>query len=219
MVVVGVAHRLLPMFLLSYGASEWPARISLVTLSLGCLLIPLPFGSIAHLAAGIVVAIGVVAFLVQAGLFYRHRRRRTLDPGLRLASGGMLGLAVSLALAPIALRRGLADLPLLVAYVFVLLASVTVFIAGHYYKIVPFLIWYHRFGSLVGKRKVPRVAELYGERTAHVCGALMVAGAAITAVAIASGAVTLARIGAVSFALGACVEAAQMARLFTRRPT
>ena len=30
-----------------------------------------------------------------------------------------------------------------------LLGAIALFIAGHYYKIVPFLIWYHRFGPLV----------------------------------------------------------------------
>jgi hypothetical protein len=33
-------------------------------------------------------------------------------------------------------------------------------ITAHLYKIVPFLVWFHRFASLVGKQKVPMLADM-----------------------------------------------------------
>ena len=33
-------------------------------------------------------------------------------------------------------------------------------ITAHLYKIVPFLVWFHRFSSLVGKQKVPMLADM-----------------------------------------------------------
>ena len=37
------------------------------------------------------------------------------------------------------------------AYVLVIVLGISLFVAAHYYKIVPFLVWYHRFGPLAGK--------------------------------------------------------------------
>ena len=62
------------------------------------------------------------------------------------------------------------------AYVLVIVLGISLFVAAHYYKIVPFLVWYHRFGPLVGIRKVPKVAELFSERVALVNGGLLVVG-------------------------------------------
>ena len=33
-------------------------------------------------------------------------------------------------------------------------------INGHLYKIVPFLVWYQRFSPLIGKQKVPMLADM-----------------------------------------------------------
>lgn len=219
LVVVGVAHRLLPMFLLSHGASERPARVAVALLFAGATALALPFGGGArHVVGGVLAAGGVVAFLAQAALFFRKRVRRQLDPGMRLAAAGVAGLALAVALAPFALTRGLAAPHLLSTYFVVLLGALSMFVAGHYYKIVPFLVWYHRFGPLVGKRKVPRVADLYSEKVATANGALLVAGWAGFALATAAAAPGLARVAALVLTAGAVLEAFVIARVARRRP-
>ena len=95
----------------------------------------------------------------------------------------------------------------------------SLFIAGHYYKIVPFLIWYHRFGPLIGIRKVPKVAELFSQRAALIDGLLLVTGYAGIAVAIFLRSAALARAFAVVFAAGALFEVIMIARISRRRPT
>jgi hypothetical protein len=216
--VVGVAHRLLPMFLLSHGASERPGRVAVALLAACAALLALPVGGAARVVvAGALGSGGVVAFVVQAAAFFRHRKRRALDPGLRLAAAGVFGLVLALALAPFALGRGLADLHLLVAYVVVLLGALTLFVAGHYFKIVPFLVWYHRFGPLVGARKVPKVADLYSARAADAVGLLLVSGWLGLAIAAGLGAPHLARAAAVVFTAGAWLEGIVIARVARRR--
>ena len=40
-------------------------------------------------------------------------------------------------------------------------------ISGHLYKIVPFLVWYERFSPLVGKQKVPMLADMVPTKSAN----------------------------------------------------
>ncbi|HEY5945152.1 MAG TPA: hypothetical protein VIV40_06660 [Kofleriaceae bacterium] len=220
MTIVGVAHRLIPMFLLSHGANERPAWIALVLLFSAATLLALPIGGVAlDAVGGVLAAGGVIAFAVQAVLFARARKRRAIDPGMRLAAAGILGLLAAMLVAPFAFSRGLGDLHLLVTYFWLLLGAIALFVAGHYYKIVPFLIWYHRFGPLVGKRKVPKVAELFSQRAAGVDAILLVTGYAGLAFALGFGSVVLARVFASTFAAGVLVEVVAMIRIARRRPT
>jgi hypothetical protein len=137
---------------------------------------------------------------------------------MRLVAAGLVGLAGTLVAAPFALAAGLANPQLLVIYHLLLIGAVSLFVAGHYYKIVPFLIWYHRFGPLVGLRPVPRVHELYSGPVASVVVALLVAGwiGLVAGVALASPVVV--RTSAFVFAAGTVVEAVAMASIARRRP-
>lgn len=219
LVMVGVAHRLLPMFLVSHGATERPGWIAAACLAAGCALLSLPLGAKVRGAGGVIIAAGVVAFLVQVAAFYRHRRKRTLDPGLRLASAGLVGIAVALVMAPFALSAGLGNPRLLTGYVFVLVVGgVSLFVAGHYYKIVPFLVWYHRFGSLVGTRPVPAVADLYSARLARASIVVFVAGVLGIAAGIFVVSAPLVRAGALAFGAGVGLEIREMVRIARRRP-
>jgi len=215
-VIVGVAHRLIPMFVLSHGASEKPGKLAVALLASGAGLLALPVGL--EKVAGALVIAGVLAFVVQAVLFFRSRMRRKLDPGMRLAGAGIAGLVAAAVLAPFALARGFSDLHLLAAYFVVLIGAITLFVAGHYYKIVPFLVWYHRFSPLVGLRAVPKVAELFPETPALADAALLVAGWIGLAVGTYVGSPATIRAAAVVFTTGALLEVVMMARIAQRRP-
>lgn len=222
LVVVGVAHRLLPMFLLSHGASELPGRVALGLLAGGsALLLALHHAlspPVLLLVAGMLAG-GFLAFVVQAVLFFRHRRKPALDPGLRLAATALVFLCAALLLAPFMLTQGLAAPRLATAYVLALvLGGLSLFVAGHHYKIVPFLVWYHRFGPLVGKRAVPKVADLYSARIGNVAVALLAAGSAGLVLSTLLGWTPGARPAALLFAGGACIVAAQMLTISRRRP-
>ena len=220
LVMVGVAHRLMPMFLLSHGAGDrfaWAAVALLAggagTLALGHHGPPI----VSRWLPAALLASGLVAFLVQARQFYRHRRRPALDPGMRLAAGALGVLAIGLALAwPAVLTDGPAHLA--TAYVVVLVLGISLFVAAHYYKIVPFLVWYHRFGPLAGKRQVPTVSELYSARHATAAGTLLVLGTLTLATAVALGVPLGARIGALLLVTGTMIEAGQMLALARRAP-
>jgi hypothetical protein len=223
LMVIGVARRLLPMFLLSHGCNERPGAAAAVLVGCGAALLALfhhaPGPLVVHVAAGLLAG-GTAAFLVQCALYVRHSHRPGLDAGLRLAAGGMTFLAISVALGIAALLTGFASARLNGAYgAALVLGGFTLFVAGHYYKILPFLVWNHRFAALVGSgRRIPRVADLFDVRTANVAFVLLAGGAAGVVVATGAGAPALARVAAVVFAAGATTEIVQMLKLFRTGP-
>lgn len=223
LVIAGVAHRLLPMFLLSHGAPEWPGSLAVGLLGGGAgLLLALHHSLTPTLVwtLAAIVAAGVLALLAQAALFFRHRKRPALDAGLRLAAVGLGHLLLALGMAPFFLMHGRAAPRLATAYVLaLLLGGISLFVAGHYYKILPFLVWFHRFGPLVGKQPVPRVADLYAAGPAHAAAVLLGAGSLGLVLATLLGAAWLARPLALLFAAGALIVALQMYTLARRRPS
>ena len=220
LVMVGVAHRLLPMFLLSHGAGDRYARAAVALLGAGAGVLAIGHHGppiVSRWLPAALLGAGLVAFLLQARSFYRHRHRPALDPGMRLAAGALGLLAIGLVLAGPAMLAG-GPARLATAYVLVMVLGISLFVAAHYYKIIPFLVWYHRFGPLVGKRPVPSVGQLYSARRAAAAGALLVLGTLTIAAATMLSAPRPARAGAVLLAAGVVIEAGQMLGLARRTP-
>ena len=121
-------------------------------------------------------------------------------------------------IAPFAWMHGWRSPRLLTAYVFVLVVGgLSMFVAGHYFKIVPFLVWYHRFGARVGKERVPRVADLYSATRATAALALLAVGVVTTTAGILAGSAPVVRAGALALFAGACVEGREMVRVARAR--
>jgi len=220
LVMVGVAQRLLPMFLLSHGADTRAAKLAVALIASGTGILAVLHHAppiIARWTPTVLIGAGLVSFLVQALLFYRHRHRPGLDPGMRLAAAALALLALALVFAgPVV--SSVATPRLATAYVMSAILGISLFVAAHYYKIVPFLVWYHRFGPLAGRQPVPRVGELYSARTATAAASFLATGALLLIVSASIGLTTLAMIGAGVFALGAATEASQMLLVARRRP-
>jgi len=219
LVMVGVAHRLLPMFLLSHGAGEGFAKAAVALLAAGAGVLAFLHHApplVSRWIPGVLLAGGLLCFLEQARRFYRRRHRPALDPGMRLAAAGLglLGTAIAFA-GPVVV--GVASAPVSTAYILAVVLGISLFIAAHYYKIVPFLVWYHRFGPLAGKRPVPKVSELYASRTATIAGALLLLGAIGLTAAVALGAAGFARAAAFVLAAGVAAEVLQMLQLARTR--
>jgi hypothetical protein len=107
---------------------------------------------------------------------------------------------------------------LAVAYVMAIILAISLFVVAHYYKIVPFLVWYHRFGPLAGRRPVPRVHDLYSTTLANAAAAALLTGAVLLVLFVGLGMPQPARAAAVLFASGVAVVAVQMTLLWRIRP-
>lgn len=219
LVVVGVSQRLLPMFLLSHGGRDHYAKYAVVLLACGAGMLSVLHHTpvLGRELPALCIAGGVGAWLLQAREFYRHRHRPVLDPGLKLAAAAAVMLGASLPLAVVVLA-GWGSASVNTAYVLTVVLALTLFVAAHYYKIVPFLVWNRHFGPLAGTRPLPRVGDLYSQRLAHVAGGLLVVGAVALAVSVGAGVPAGVRLGAATLAAGVLLEAWQMLGIARQRP-
>jgi hypothetical protein len=221
MMIIGISHRLLPMFLLAHSASTRWTRRALSFLApgvvvLGCGLAAvhtIPHVSLPWIGLVLVEA-GIACFLVQAALFFKARKRPRLDTGLRHAATALVLLGLTAILAPFVLASGVTHRHLDTTYVALgLLGGLTLYVIGQFYKVVPFLAWMARFRDDMGKKPVPVVAQLYSQRVGHVDLALFIAAIAGITLGIATQTTLLVRCGAVLFVVGVALFVSQMIRV------
>ena len=215
--IVGVSHRLLPMFLLAHGASgRWTGR-AIALLASGVLLLSLGintrFAAVAWVGV-LCLEAGVACFLYQAYVFYRARIRKRIDVGVRFAAAALAFQAVAAALGPILLWRGSAASRLATVYVLVgLLGGIVLYVIGFFYKIVPLLAWTAHFSGKASTPGAPTVADLFSARIARVQLADMVAAIVVLAAAIVIGSGAAAYAGASLFLIGVLLFASQIGRI------
>jgi hypothetical protein len=215
--IVGVGHRLLPMFLLAHGADSRWTRRALVLLASGLPLLVL--GLNAHLAAASWAALallegGLACFLVQVGLFYRARVRKRIEVGMRFVGVGLAGLVGAALLGPFVLWRGPVATRLATAYVTVgLLGGIIVLVTGFFYKIVPMLAWVGRYRGKASDPGTPTIAQMFSARVAT--DQLVLTASAIVALAmgILSGSTAVAYGGASLFLAGVLLFVTQIGRV------
>ncbi|APD08615.1 MULTISPECIES: hypothetical protein [Thermus] len=161
--ILGVGYKLLSMFTLTHGVDEgvlglllWVANLGLGGLTLG-------------------ERLGYVLLLLAYGLalydtyrILRHRAKRNLDIGVRhyLAGLGFLGLAL----------MALPARPLWAVWWFAL-GFVGLVVSGMLYKILPFLVWTHRYAPRAGKERVPLLKDMLPEGLGYLAGGLWGLGA------------------------------------------
>lgn len=215
--IVGVSHRLLPMFLLAHGAdTRWTKR-ALALLTIGVLV--LATGLVARIAPAVwlgaaLIDGGIACFIWQAYSFYRVRVRRKLDVGLRFAMTAIAFLAIAAVLGSALVVLGPMHARLATMYIVVgLLGGIVLYVTGFFYKIVPLLAWTARFRGRMGKGPVPTVAQLYSAKVAYVQLGLMTLAVVLLASGVGSGVTHLTRCGAVLFLVGVLLFISQIARI------
>src|SRR6185312_14382219 len=214
--IVGVSHRLLPMFLIARGAdTRWTAR-ALASLAAGVPV--LGAGFLTHRAPVVwmgaaVLDLGIAFFLYQASCFVRARVRKRIDIGMRYAGVGLSFLAAAAVLGPIVLWRRPLSMRLATTYVLLgLLGGIVMFVIGLFYKIVPMLAWTARYGGQA-KPNVPTIADMFSEPVARAQLVLMTGAILAMAGAILSGSPIGARIGAAAYLLGVLLFGSQILRV------
>lgn len=213
--IVGVSHRLLPMFLLAHGADTRWTRRALILLAVGVpfLAIGLTTRFTASAWAGVVLLeLGFAHYVRQARAFHSARVRKRIDPGMRFAMMALAFLAVAAALGPVLLAIGSRATRLGTAYVLSgLLGGVVMYVVGFFYKIVPLLSWTSHYRGQMSRPGVPTVAEMYSPRAARVQLVLMGASVIVLLVAVGIASGVAARAGAVLFLGGVLVFVTQIA--------
>ena len=219
--IAGVSHRLLPMFLLSHRANtQWTSR-ALALLGSGvlalCVGLDTRVPAIAW-AAVVLLQAGVGCLVWQAFSFYRARVRRRIDVGMRFAGTGLGFLVLSALIGAAVLALGLAHPRLVTIYVMLgLLGGIVLYVVGFFYKIVPLLAWTVRYRNLLAKGTAPTVAATFSSKVAHVQLACMTLGVIALTGGTAAASVHVVRAGAGIYFAGVLLFVSQIVRVAVGR--
>ncbi|MFO0983520.1 MAG: hypothetical protein U1E76_17610 [Planctomycetota bacterium] len=226
MLIMGVSLKLIEMFMLSHGVSERPAWVALLAFNLGLLVLTAHFlfGAAPLLfAAGVaLLALAIALYLWQVARLYRHRLRRrtevawwhTLMGLCYLALALSIGITLGFDLVPAGWRASLT----LLYGLFALPGFVGGVIVGQMYKIVPFLVWFHRFSKHAGLRAIPTASELLGQDIQRVQWLLMHVGFLTCAGGVLAHRAPLLSIGALFLLAGAALFGYGMIAIYRRQP-
>jgi hypothetical protein len=184
--IMGMSLVLLPMFWLSHSFSWRPVIIALWLLSFGVVFVTIStlinstiieyFGYLLSLVASFL-------YIYQIYIIYSTRVRIEKDIYLNsiLISYSSLLISILLGIAYIFIKS---DILLITIGWVLFLGYVSFVIIGHLYKIVPFLVWFERFSPLVGKQKVPMLADIIPVKSAKMQFGFSAIGVFISALGI-----------------------------------
>jgi len=167
--IMGISMVLLPMFWLSHSFTWKPIQTALWLITIGVILVMISalsdtvtLGYIGYL----LTFIALFFYMYQIYIIYKTRVRLENDIYLHSLLFSYGSFLVSLLFGILYLVFDSERL-LLAAGFLTLLGFVTFVIVGHLYKIVPFLVWYQRFSPLIGKQKVPMLADMVPAKSAR----------------------------------------------------
>ena len=203
--IMGMSLILLPMFGLSHGFDERPINLAFKIMVGGVLLYLAAtlFGSDAFRFLAMLTMIGAMGlYLYQIWLIYKTRARKEADVWFKSMVFGYGSLALSLPLGLIAVAGGAEKIGLAAAW-FLVMGFFTFLINGHLYKIVPFLVWFERYSPLVGKKKVPMLADMVPKKMAAFQFWFTAAGVLVAGLALIFGSDEMFKAGAAFIATGA----------------
>ncbi len=174
--VIGVASKLMPMFLIIHKLPEHLLKYAYYLLNAGLIMIVSAFY---FYPKTWLIALSVLLIFAGIGLFlyfnyyaFKHRFRKNLDVGMKLSKVAFLILAFALILSIFALTtpeftasfQYRIDIALIMSLIF---GFLTALILGQTYKTLPFIIWLQKYQAKVGKEKTPLPQELYSDRVAQ----------------------------------------------------
>ena len=165
--LMGLSVVLLPMFGLSHGFSMKPLEIAMTLMSIAVILVVSSSFidiKILEYTGYILASISLFVYFYLVRSIYKTRARKEIDIYAKSLIFSYVSMMVALVFGLCYLVIGYE--PLLLATGWLMFFGFFGFaITGHVYKIVPFLVWFERFSPLVGKQKVPMLADMLPPRS------------------------------------------------------
>ncbi len=170
---MGVSYRLLSMFTLA-PEERGLVGTGVLVLSVGGLTTTWLLDLAAALGAAIpnqflaiaaaVTGLGIMLYLFDMARLYRARRRHKLELNTGMAFGALAALGISIFFAFYLYATSASEKHIGVLGYLFLFGWLSGLALSQLYKIVPFMTWLDRYGSILGKQVVPRVQDLVDER-------------------------------------------------------
>ncbi|MDX1810135.1 MAG: hypothetical protein R3331_11405 [Sulfurospirillaceae bacterium] len=204
MTIMGVGMILIPMFSLSHGFSDKAIRVAFYTIIFGLAAFLIgDFWQIKLLKfTGIFLSsFSIFAALYQMWLIFSTRIRKKNDFWAKNMMASFVTLILSFLVLTVGIIINKESLFVLFGYM-LFFGFFTFFIVGHIYKILPFLVWYQRYSSQVGKIKVPLLNEMIRENIADIQFWLTAIGFVLSTYAILVDMKFLFQIGTIVMGIG-----------------
>ena len=184
--VMGISLVLVPMFGLSHGFNDQAIIVSIYLLSVSVVIVVIS----AFFKLGFFEYFGYFLSLVSYGLYiyqialiYKQRVRKESDIWAKSMIVSFVTLVIAI-LFIVAYFINAKENYLLVSGFLFFVGFLGFIITAHLYKIVPFLVWFHRFSPLVGKQKVPLLADMVPKKSAYYQFVFTTLGTIFTALAL-----------------------------------
>ena len=160
--IISMSYILIPMFWLSHSFNNIYLKIAFYKISIGVVLVV--FSQLIDVSffkyfGYLEVFLGFVFYIYQLYLIFKTKVRKQKDIYYLYIVFAVISFILALLLSCFYFIY-LNDYILSVAGFVFLIGFLSPMITAHLYKIVPFLVWFHRFSSLVGKQKVPMLADM-----------------------------------------------------------
>lgn len=167
--IMGMSLILLPMFWLSHSFSWKSAENSFLIMVFSVLSIiasVLLQSDYLKYIGYFLICVAICFYLYQINLIYKTRVRKENDIYFKSVLFSYSSLAVCLLLGVFYIIFQNESLVLVLGWL-LCFGYIGFIITGHLYKIVPFLVWYQRFAPLIGKQKVPMLADMIPKKGAN----------------------------------------------------
>lgn len=167
--IMGLSMILLPMFGLSHGFDDKPIARAFELMVGGVILylISTLFGwSAGKFISLMILFASVTLYMYQISIIYETRARKEVDIWVKSMFVGYGSLMVASILGFTYMLTEYENF-LLSSIWFLVMGFFSFLINGHLFKIIPFLVWFERYSPLVGREKVPMLADMLPHRLAR----------------------------------------------------
>ncbi len=173
MLIIGVAAKLMPMFLIVHKLKEKYLETAFYLLNIGILgiftLVWFPkYPTVLFDIFLLLILTGLILFFLFNWDVYKHRMRKKLDSGMKPTAIAFIMFLLSMISFTVmyffgdyvGAKPGQLEI---VSGFLLIYGFFTGIILGQTYKTLPFIIWLFHYQKLVGKQKTPLPAELYND--------------------------------------------------------
>ena len=167
--IMGLSIVLVPMFTLSHSFSLKPLEIALSLMSTAVVLVIVAsyfsLQWLSSIAYGMAF-IAMLAYFYLMYIIYKTRPRKENDIYALSLIFSYLSMIAALIFGLIYFI-GNVEAYLLSSMWLFFFGFFAFLITGHIYKIIPFLVWFEKFSPLVGKQKVPMLADMVPQKSSQ----------------------------------------------------
>ncbi|MBE9504730.1 MAG: hypothetical protein IME96_11190 [Proteobacteria bacterium] len=169
--IMGVGFHIIPMFYLTpvFPVAKAKKVLQLMTLSLALVPLCLFFGfnTFWLILAAIPGFSAMILFVKTTRHMFNQRKRKVMDTTIRCWQLGLISLPLSLVFLLLYQIWPISAFAFIFAFFF-LIGFALAITSGMLYKIVPFLVWFHRFSMLIGKVPVPLLKDISPDKNARL---------------------------------------------------